>query len=112
MFSLSNKKAGGDDTLFGNGLLLGSLIMDGATGSLQEVTFEKTKASSYEMMCNCNVWSALYMLAGALASGQLATGATFCAANPDVLGPLAGFALCSAMGQVFIYRTLVRAVLL
>jgi len=49
------------------------------------------------------MWTALVM---ALAQGELTTGFRFVSSNPVILQKIGLFALCSAMGQSFIFYTI------
>ena len=49
------------------------------------------------------MWTALVM---ALTQGELSAGFRFCSANPVILNKIGLFALCSAIGQSFIFYTI------
>ena len=55
-------------------------------------------------------WTNLYMLitAAVVAAGlgELTTGTTFCLSNPEILSKIVKFAICSAVGQSFIFYTI------
>mmetsp|Transcript_39596 Transcript_39596/g.118862 ORF Transcript_39596/g.118862 Transcript_39596/m.118862 type:complete len:121 (-) Transcript_39596:355-717(-) len=55
-------------------------------------------------------WTNLFMFvtaAGvALVLGELTSGMAFCAANPEIYAKIVKFALCSAVGQSFIFYTI------
>jgi UDP-galactose transporter B1 len=55
-------------------------------------------------------WTNLYMSLAAtavsLAVGDFNTGLTYCSANPVILNKILKFALCSAVGQSFIFYTI------
>merc|ERR1712224_1043704 len=55
-------------------------------------------------------WTTLFMcltavvIAGAL--GEITSGGAFLLANPEIMGKIARFAVCSAVGQSFIFYTI------
>lgn len=88
-----------------------SLTMDGLTGGLQKKIKTKNKelgvtAKPYDFM----LWINAFMLVTAsilsLALGDFFSGIDFALANPVVLSKIVKFALCSAVGQSFIFYTI------
>lgn len=110
VFSMSGKKAGGgvQASAFGVMLLVCSLLGDGCVASFQEgMRGYKVPLTAYEQMFMTNFGAAVFLLPAAVISGQLTSGATFVAANPEIVKSIAIFAACSAAGQIFIFATIV-----
>jgi UDP-galactose transporter B1 len=91
-------------------LLIASLFFDGLTGPAQERLCEKydPKPSSVQLMLNCNLWAILYMAIGVFVAGEGQTATSFCVRHPEILWLIFLLAVCSALGQFFIYFTLHR----
>jgi len=88
-----------------------SLICDGLTGGLQKRLKQATiemgiKIKPYDMMFWTNWFMMLSGILLATAQNQLIPGFNFIMNNPDLLSKIASFALCSAIGQSFIFFTL------
>ncbi|RDA83475.1 hypothetical protein CP532_7044 [Ophiocordyceps camponoti-leonardi (nom. inval.)] len=118
--------------LWGLSLLSVNLLFDGLTNATQDYIFHSFRPySGPQMMCANNVISSLvttsYLLAGPFlaafagptlassiglddealrAGGELSAALAFVARNPSVCKDILGFALCGAVGQVFIFYTL------
>jgi len=105
------KKATSSSSSLGLSMVMLSLACDGFTGGLQkrikgESAAKGVKAKPYDFMFWTNwamMWTALVM---ALAQGELTTGFRFVSSNPVILQKIGLFALCSAMGQSFIFYTI------
>lgn len=107
----SGKKSGPASSLLGISFIVLSLCCDGITGGLQNRLKKKSadlgvKAKPYDMM----FWTNFYMsitaavIAGCL--GEVSTGVNFCVENPAIFSMILKFALCSAVGQSFIFYTI------
>ncbi|KAK6333611.1 UDP-galactose transporter [Orbilia blumenaviensis] len=121
VFTLYNNPAGaakkhkGSDTssLYGLLLLSINLLLDGVTNSTQDHMFATSGGlvTGPQMQCGLNLVSSL-LTAGWLAvnpwSSELTDAIGFMRENPNVVGDVMGFALCGAVGQVFIFYTLSR----
>ncbi|PIL22600.1 transporter [Ganoderma sinense ZZ0214-1] len=105
--------------LIGISYLLINLLIDGATNSTQDEIFARYKVSGQQMMFWINVFcTALTSVISVLplpripvlhpaASGtELEAALAFIRTHPDVVVPLAQFALTGALGQLFIFETL------
>ncbi|XP_076067912.1 solute carrier family 35 member B1 homolog meigo isoform X1 [Oratosquilla oratoria] len=106
LFMYKDKKAAtAEATGLGLGeiLLLCSLTMDGLTGAVQERMIAESKTKSGHMMLNMNLWSIGYLCIALLVTGELFSFLSFVQRFPDVLGNLAMFSVCSALGQFFIF---------
>ena len=99
--------------------LLINLLIDGATNSTQDEIFARYKVTGQQMMFWINVFcTALSSVIAVLplpqipvlhpaASGtELEAALAFIRTHPDVVVPLAQFALTGALGQLFIFETL------
>jgi len=97
-------------SLYGLGLLLINLMIDGATNSTQDAIFAAhPEVTGQTMMLAMNGLSALLMLAQLLCnpySTELAKGLAFISTHPGVLQDMLLFGICGAIGQVFIFYTL------
>ncbi|KAK6534190.1 UDP-galactose transporter [Arthrobotrys megalospora] len=121
VFTLYNNPAGaakkhkGSDTssLYGLLLLSINLLLDGVTNSTQDHMFATSGGlvTGPQMQCGLNLVSSL-LTAGWLVvnpwSSELTDAIGFMRENPNVVGDVMGFALCGAVGQVFIFYTLSR----
>ncbi|KAM5534950.1 hypothetical protein V8D89_011323 [Ganoderma adspersum] len=105
--------------LIGISYLLINLLIDGATNSTQDEIFARYKVTGQQMMFWINVFcTALSSIIAILplpqipvlhpaASGtELEAALAFIRTHPDVVVPLAQFALTGALGQLFIFETL------
>lgn len=107
----SSSSAG--NSLWGLGLLLTNLLMDGATNSWQDQLFLKYRLKSQQLMMFMNLFSGL-ILALSLAfyaflqpaTSQLLAAVEFFKEFPSALPDVFAFSLCGALGQLFIFHTL------
>jgi UDP-galactose transporter B1 len=109
--SMGNKKSGPASSIIGISFIVLSLVCDGITGGLQnrvkKVTKEQNvKIKPYDMMFWTNLYMSITAAIISLASGELQSGAKFCLENPVVMKNILRFALCSAIGQSFIFYTI------
>jgi len=109
--SMGNKKSGPASSIIGISFIVLSLVCDGITGGLQnrvkKVTKEQNiKIKPYDMMFWTNLYMSITAAIVSLALGELQSGAKFCLENPVVLQNILRFALCSAIGQSFIFYTI------
>ncbi|XP_078280648.1 solute carrier family 35 member B1 [Rhinoraja longicauda] len=98
-----------NDHLFGFGeiLLLVSLTLDGLTGVAQEHMRANFQTGSNQMMLNINVWSSLFLGIGVLFTGEIWEFLNFTERHPSILYKILLFSLTSALGQSFIFMTVV-----
>jgi solute carrier family 35 (UDP-galactose transporter), member B1 len=102
---------GEDDALYewlGVGLIVASLFCDGLTGSLQD-KLVKSMPSNAKMhfsdtMLLFNAWAFVYLLAIAVALGELPAAFEFLGTYPSAWVDILLFSVCSALGQLFIHR--------
>ena len=110
--SMGKKKGGGgSSSTLGIVYIMLSLALDGVTAGFQKRLKTETakvgvKPKPYDFM----FWTNLFMLATAaviaLGLGELQSGTAFCVANPEILSKIVKFAVCSAVGQSFIFYTI------
>lgn len=98
-----------DDHLFGFGelLLLLSLTMDGLTGVAQDHMRARFQTSAYHMMLNINMWSTLVLGLAVLWTGEVWEFVNFAQRHSSILYNILLFGLTSALGQTFIFLTVV-----
>lgn len=106
-------KGSGGNSLWGLGLLLSNLLMDGATNSWQDQLFLKYRLKSQQLMMFMNLFSGLLLAASLIfytilkpESSQLMAAVQFFKQYPSALPDVFAFSLCGAMGQLFIFHTL------
>ncbi|GMH76117.1 hypothetical protein TrST_g9455 [Triparma strigata] len=109
---IGNKK-GGESSSSGLGVffIVISLVADGITGGIQK----KLKADCadaglrpkpYDFMFWTNLFMALTAFIVSISLGEVSTGAYYIAENPEILSKITRFAVCSAVGQSFIFFTI------
>uniref|UniRef100_A0A8C9TV59 Solute carrier family 35 member B1 n=2 Tax=Scleropages formosus TaxID=113540 RepID=A0A8C9TV59_SCLFO len=98
-----------DDHVFGFGelLLLCSLTLDGLTGVAQDHMRGRYQTGSNHMMLNINLWSTLVLGIGVLWTGEVWEFVTFAERHPHIYYNILLFGLTSALGQTFIFMTVV-----
>ena len=111
MVSMGKKKSGAPSSTAGLVYITLSLALDGVTGGMQNRLKSESKARGlrpkpYDFM----FWTNLFMAATAfiisLANGELFSGLGYMNENPDIVPSILKFALCSAIGQSFIFYTI------
>lgn len=105
------KKSGPASSALGITFIFLSLAADGLTGGLQKRLKAKTaalgvKPKPYDFMFWTNFYMALTAAVIALVFGEFATGFKFLSSNPAMFEKVLKFALCSAVGQSFIFYTI------
>ncbi|KAF2860820.1 UAA transporter [Piedraia hortae CBS 480.64] len=118
----SKKRKGSQgSSLYGLGLLGINLLLDGLTNTTQDEIYARFRFSAQQMMCALNMIST-GITGGVLVVGpwlvetgfgrmlgvrdELGDAVGFVKRHPEVGWDLMGFALCGAVGQVFIFMTL------
>ena len=100
---------GGETSTMGIALLALSLVLDGAAGpTMKKIQRIGIFRSDTEVQIAINLWATVYMFVVTAGLGQLGSSATYLRAHPDLLWTLATFSLCSGMGQLFIFYTLME----
>ncbi|XP_036735696.1 solute carrier family 35 member B1 isoform X2 [Manis pentadactyla] len=92
---------------YGELLLLLSLTLDGLTGVSQDHMRAHYQTGSNHMMLNINLWSTLLLGAGILFTGELWEFLSFAERYPTIIYNILLFGLTSALGQSFIFMTVV-----
>ncbi|XP_005394264.1 PREDICTED: solute carrier family 35 member B1 [Chinchilla lanigera] len=92
---------------YGELLLLLSLTLDGLTGVSQDHMRAHYQTGSNHMMLNINLWSTLLLGAGILFTGELWEFLSFAERYPAIIYNILLFGLTSALGQSFIFMTVV-----
>lgn len=105
------KKKGGESSSMGVVFIVLSLVLDGVTAGFQKRLKSETakvgvKPKPYDFMFYTNLFMCLTAMVIAGGLGEVQTGLAFCASNPEVLSKIIKFALCSAVGQSFIFYTI------
>lgn len=110
--SMGKKKGGGSsNSALGVIYIVGSLALDGVTAGFQKRLKEDTKRvgvkpKPYDFMFWTNLFMCLTAVVIALCLGEFTSGLAFTAANPEILSKIIKFAICSAVGQSFIFYTI------
>uniref|UniRef100_A0A6I8RNP7 Solute carrier family 35 member B1 n=1 Tax=Xenopus tropicalis TaxID=8364 RepID=A0A6I8RNP7_XENTR len=109
MYKPKNTGSGGDEHTFGYGelLLLLSLTLDGLTGVSQDHMRAHFQTGSNHMMLYINLWSSLFLGAGIVFTGELWDFLSFTERYPSIVYNIMLFSLTSALGQTFIFMTVV-----
>ena len=96
-------------SLYGIGLLMMNLLIDGLTNATQDNIFKRFKVNGSSMMMYMNAFSSIMMLAFLAFnpySSELKDAIQFCVAAPKVVNDILLFGFCGAIGQCFIFYTL------
>jgi len=109
--SMGKKKSGPASSILGLTFIALSLACDGVTGGMQSRLKAKTKEigvtpKPYDFMFWTNLYMALTAAVLAIALGEFTSGFKFCLENPIIYTKILKFALCSAVGQSFIFYTI------
>ena len=91
--------------------ILLSLAADGVTGGVQKKLKKEAEAlgvkpKPYDFMFWTNLFMAATAVVISLSLGELTTGLSYISANPEINTAIIKFALCSAVGQSFIFYTI------
>jgi UDP-galactose transporter B1 len=110
--SMGKKKGGGSSSsALGVAFIILSLVLDGVTAGFQKrLKAETAKAGVKPKPYDFMFWTNLYMCLTAVvvsgALGEIGTGLAYCTGNPEILSKIIKFAICSAVGQSFIFYTI------
>jgi len=110
--SMGKKKGGGSSsTSMGVFYIVMSLVLDGVTAGFQKRLKVETakvgvKPKPYDFMFWTNLFMMLTAAVIAVGLGELQSGTAFCVENPEILNKIIKFAICSAVGQSFIFYTI------
>ena len=105
------KKKGGQSSSLGIFYICLSLLLDGVTAGFQKRLKTETakagvKPKPYDFMFWTNLFMCLTAAVVALGLGELVSGTSFCLQNPEIMAKITKFAICSAVGQSFIFYTI------
>mmetsp|Transcript_11430 Transcript_11430/g.21130 ORF Transcript_11430/g.21130 Transcript_11430/m.21130 type:complete len:392 (+) Transcript_11430:105-1280(+) len=110
--SMGKKKGAGESSsMLGVGYIILSLVLDGVTAGFQkQLKVETAKAGvkpkPYDFMFWTNFYMCLTAIVVAGALNEIGPGLAFCSANPEIFSKICKFAVCSAVGQSFIFYTI------
>lgn len=109
--SMGKKKGGGSSSTMGVVYIIASLALDGVTAGFQKRLKTETakvgvKPKPYDFMFWTNLFMCLTAAVIALGLGEMTSGAAYCMSNPEILSKIVKFAICSAVGQSFIFYTI------
>lgn len=110
--SMGKKKgSGGDNSMMGVFYIVMSLVLDGVTAGFQKRLKVDTakvgvKPKPYDFMFWTNLFMCLTAVVIAGVLGEISSGGAFLLANPEIMSKIARFAICSAVGQSFIFYTI------
>ncbi|KXS15918.1 UAA-domain-containing protein [Gonapodya prolifera JEL478] len=108
--SHSAKDGSQGNSFYGLLLLSTNLVIDGVTNSTQDHIFREHRATSQQMMLWMNVFAAPMMFAWIIItepwSGELRGALSFLLTHSRCAMDVAMFAICGAIGQLFIFYTL------
>lgn len=106
--SMGGKSAAGSSSVAGLLFLVAALACDGVVGGTQKgmkkaLAEKGMKERSFEMQFLTNLYMALTAIVLAAGFGEFGPAVAYLQANPVILKDIAIFALCSAVGQAFIF---------
>jgi UDP-galactose transporter B1 len=109
--SMGKKKGGSTSSALGVAYIVLSLALDGVTAGFQKRLKAETakagvKPKPYDFMFWTNLYMCLSAIVFSLALNEVGSGLAFCSANPEILNKIIKFAVCSAVGQSFIFYTI------
>jgi UDP-galactose transporter B1 len=110
--SMGKKKGGGSSSsMLGVAYIILSLVLDGVTAGFQKrLKAETAKAGVKPKPYDFMFWTNLYMCLTAIvisgALNEIGSGLAYCSANPEIMEKIIKFAICSAVGQSFIFYTI------
>jgi len=110
--SMGKKKSGSaENSSLGVMFIAFSLILDGVTAGFQNRLKAETakvgvKPKPYDFMFWTNLFMCITAVVIALGLGEVQKGMLFCTTNPEIMSKIIKFALCSAVGQSFIFYTI------
>jgi len=110
--SLGKKKGSGPgSSMLGVFYIFLSLLLDGVTAGFQKRLKTETakvgvKPKPYDFMFWTNLFMCLTAIVIAGVLGEINSGTKFLVDNPEILSNIIKFAICSAVGQSFIFYTI------
>ncbi|KAF5903783.1 solute carrier family 35 member B1, partial [Clarias magur] len=109
LYKPNKASASTDEHVFGFGemLLLLSLTLDGLTGVAQDHMRGRHQTGANHMMLNVNLWSTLMLGLAVLWTGEVWEFLSFADRYPSIIYNILLFGFTSALGQTFIFMTVV-----
>jgi solute carrier family 35 (UDP-galactose transporter), member B1 len=110
--SMGKKKgSGSSSSTMGVVYIVLSLVLDGVTAGFQKRLKTETakvgvKPKPYDFMFWTNLFMCLTATVVAGVLGEIGSGISYMTANPEILSQIIRFAICSAVGQSFIFYTI------
>ncbi|KAG7370075.1 UAA transporter family protein [Nitzschia inconspicua] len=110
--SMGKKKGSGStSSTLGVFYIVLSLVLDGVTAGFQKRLKTETakvgvKPKPYDFMFWTNLFMCLTAIVIAGVLGEVTSGISYMTANPEILSQIVKFAICSAVGQSFIFYTI------
>ncbi|KAL3803244.1 hypothetical protein ACHAWO_005601 [Cyclotella atomus] len=109
--SMGKKKGESSSSTLGVAYIVLSLALDGVTAGFQKRLKSETakagvKPKPYDFMFWTNLYMCLSAVVVSLVLNEVGSGLAFCSANPEILSKIIKFAICSAVGQSFIFYTI------
>jgi solute carrier family 35 (UDP-galactose transporter), member B1 len=80
-----------------------SLLADGVLGGIEDRMREKTKPTALNFMFKINAFTAMFLIVGTIATGEMKEFIEFATKYPDLYTKIALAALSGSMGQIFIF---------
>jgi adenosine 3'-phospho 5'-phosphosulfate transporter B2 len=97
-----------DTEFLGIVLIVGYMGADSFTSNWQSAVFKQYKVSSMAMMFYANVFSSSFTALGLLVTMEITGVLAYLGTNPSCLVHICIMAVCSAVGQLFIFYTIKR----
>ena len=89
-------------------LIVAYMVCDSFTSNWQSNVFKEYKVSSMSMMFYANVFSSGFTALGLLVTLEIKDVLRYLEENPSILPHIFTMAICSAVGQLFIFHTIKR----
>ena len=87
-------------------LLIGYLVCDSFTSNWQDKIFKDYKVSPVQMMFGANLCSVLFTSVSLIEQGGYSDAIAFTARHPTFFNHVFSLSVCSAVGQLFIFKTI------
>jgi len=109
--SMAGKSKKGESSMVGLMFLVAALACDGIVGGTQKrlkaaLSEKGMKERSFEMQFLTNFYMTVTAVVFMFALGEFAPGVEFLKKNPGIFIEIIKFAICSALGQAFIFYTI------
>ncbi|KAK8792775.1 hypothetical protein WA158_004939 [Blastocystis sp. Blastoise] len=105
IFSKNKKIRAASNSTYGLCLLGLSLCCDGISALQQDVVVTRYRPSTFDLQVNVNVWGVLIASIAAITTKEFLPGFQFIIQNPTIIYYILEFAICSSIGQLFIFLT-------